>query len=69
MDGNDGISSIGRKNMAILVKGDLEKPSDIDGILYISFNDHVKEVVLKLANRLKELGFILSLDNIAHTLS
>jgi predicted nucleotide-binding protein len=53
------ISSIGRKNMAILVKGHLEKPSDADGILYISFNNHVKETVPRLANRLKESGFIL----------
>lgn len=29
------ISSIGRRNIAILVKGHLEKPSDADGILYI----------------------------------
>lgn len=63
------ISSIGRKNMAILVKGHLEKPSDADGILYISFNHHVKEAVPRLANRLKESGFILSPDKITHASS
>lgn len=63
------ISSIGRRNMAILVKGHLEKPSDADGILYIPFNNHVKETVPRLANRLKESGFILSPDKITHASS
>ena len=63
------ISSIGRKNMAILVKGHLEKPSDANGLLYIPFNNHVKETVPRLANRLKEAGFILSPDKIAHASS
>jgi len=63
------VSSIGRKNMAILVKGHIEKPSDADGILYIAFNNHVKETVPKLANRLKDSGFILSPDKITHASS
>lgn len=63
------ISSIGRRNMAILVKGHLEKPSDADGILYIPFNNHVKETVPRLANRLKESGFVLSPDKITHASS
>lgn len=63
------ISSIGRRNMAILVKGHLEKPSDADGILYIAFNNHIKEAVPRLANRLKESGFILSPDKITHASS
>ena len=63
------ISSIGRKSMAILVKGHLEKPSDADGVLYIAFNNHIKETVPRLANRLKESGFILSPDKITHASS
>ena len=63
------ISAIGRKNIAILVKGHLEKPSDADGILYIPFNDHVKETVPRLADRLKHSGFILSPDKITHASS
>ncbi len=63
------ISSIGRKNMAILVKGHIEKPSDADGILYIPFNNHVKETVPRLANRLKDSGFVLSPDKITHASS
>lgn len=63
------ISSIGRKNMAILVKGHIEKPSDADGILYIAFNNHVKETVPRLAHRLKESGFILNPDKVAYASS
>ena len=63
------ISSIGRKNIAILVKGHLEKPSDADGILYIPFNNHVKETVPRLASRLKESGFVLNPDKVANASS
>jgi predicted nucleotide-binding protein len=63
------ISSIGRKNMAILVKGSLDKPSDADGLLYIAFNTHVKEVVPRLASHLKSSGFILNPDKISHASS
>ncbi len=63
------ISSVGRNHMAILVKGHLEKPSDADGILYIPFNNHVKETVPRLVNRLKESGFVLSPDKITHASS
>lgn len=51
------ISSLGRPNVAILKKGHLDVPSDADGILYIGFNDHVKETVPKLAERLNHAGF------------
>lgn len=54
------ISAIGRGNVAILKRGHLEAPSDAQGILYIPFNDHVKEAVPKLADRLRAAGFVLS---------
>ena len=63
------ISAIGRPNIAILKKGHLEEPSDAKGVLYIPFNDHVKETVPKLANRLREAGFVLSPEAIAHASS
>lgn len=50
------ISSLSRPNVAILKKGHLEVPSDADGILYIGFNDHVKETVPRLAERLNQAG-------------
>ena len=51
------IAALSRPNVAILKKGHLEVPSDADGILYIGFNDHVKETVPRLAERLNHAGF------------
>ena len=53
------VSAIGRTNVAILKKGHLEVPSNVDGIIYLAFNDHVKETVPKLVERLREAGFDL----------
>ena len=51
------ISKLGRSNTIILVKGELERPSDTDGIIYHSFKVHVKETVSKLVERLEAAGF------------
>jgi predicted nucleotide-binding protein len=49
-------AALGRDRMAVLKKGNLELPSDINGLLRLDFNDHVKEVAVKLANRMKQSG-------------
>ena len=54
-------ASLGRDRMVILKKGALEIPSDIDGVLRLEFNDHVKEVAVKLATRMKGAG--IEIDN------
>lgn len=51
------ISAVGRKNTVMLKKGHLEVPSDASGIMYLPFNDHVKEAVPRLVDRLKASGF------------
>lgn len=51
------IAALGRPRVAILKKGHLEVPSDAAGVIYIPFNDHVKETVPRLADRLREAGF------------
>lgn len=58
------IAAIGRMNVAILKKGHLEVPSDANGILYIPFNDHVKETVPKLVDRLQHAGINVNPENI-----
>ena len=50
------LASLTRKRMALLVKGHLELPSDLQGIIRFNFNDHVREVVPKLCARLREAG-------------
>lgn len=59
------ISALGRANVAILKKQHLEVPSDASGILYLSFNDHVKETVPKLVDRLQKAGFKIDASKIA----
>jgi predicted nucleotide-binding protein len=59
------LSALGRPNVAILKKGHLEIPSDVHGIIYIPFNDHVSEVVAKLVDRLNSAGFNLDAGAVA----
>lgn len=63
------ISTLGRKNVAILKKQHLEVPSDAQGILYIPFNEHVKEAVPKLVDRLRSAGFVLNPEAITRASS
>ena len=59
------IAAFGRKRVAILEKGHLVVPSDTSGIIYLAFNNHVKETAAKLCQRLGEAGFELSPNAIA----
>ncbi|MGO8925764.1 MAG: TIR domain-containing protein [Limisphaerales bacterium] len=59
------LAALRRLNVVILKKGHLEIPSDVHGIIYIGFNDHVKETVPKLVERLNEAGFNLDATAIA----
>jgi len=59
------LSSLTRARMAIVVKGHVEIPSDLQGIIRFGYNDHVKEIVPKLCQRLKEAGFDLNPAQIA----
>ena len=59
------MAALGRGKMVILKKGALEMPSDAAGILYIEFNDHVREIVPKLAQRLQGAGFEIDSRKIA----
>lgn len=51
------LSSLGRSNVVILQKQHLEQPSDANGILYLNFNEHVRETVPRLVQRLQHSGF------------
>jgi predicted nucleotide-binding protein len=53
------LSSLTRKRCAILVRGFVEMPSNMGGVITIPFNEHVKETVPKLVQRLQEAGFKL----------
>lgn len=59
------LASLTRSRMAIIVKGHLEMPSDLQGVIHLAYNDHVKEIIPKLCQRLKEAGFDLEPNQIA----
>lgn len=54
------MASLTRRRCAILTKGYVELPSNMGGVITIPFNDHVKETVPKLVQRLQEAGFNLN---------
>ena len=57
------LSTLGRKHVAILHKGDVELPSDIHGLVYIPFTKHVGEVKPRLAAELQEAGFQINIKD------
>jgi len=63
------MAAIGRTHTVILKKGHLEVPSDAHGILYLGFNDHVKETVPRLVDRLKDAGFEIDPGRITNAAS
>ncbi len=59
------MAALGRDRVVILRKGALEVPSDAGGIIYLEFNDHVREIASQLAMRLQDAGFDISATQIA----
>lgn len=51
------LARIGRRRVAILHKETVELPSDISGLIYISFKERVDEIKAKLFNELREAGY------------
>jgi len=49
---------IGRKNTCLLIKGNIEIPSDLGGVGYYRFNESIKELFWDIANELKEAKLI-----------
>ena len=57
------IGKIGRKNVCALVKGDIEKPNDISGVVYIKMEGE-KEWKYKVADEMKACGYDIDLNKI-----
>lgn len=60
------LAKIGRSRVAILLSQaeDMEKPSDIDGLLYIPFNNNVEDVKLSLAKEMDSNGYEIDLKKL-----
>jgi predicted nucleotide-binding protein len=52
------LSRLGRKRVAILLKdqANMERPSDIQGLVYIPFPEHVEDAKVTLAKEMKAQG-------------
>jgi len=60
------LAKIGRSKVAILLSQaeDMEKPSDIDGLIYIPFKDNVEETKLSLAKEMQSNGYVLDITKL-----
>ncbi len=60
------LSAIGRKRVAILLSQaeDMERPSDIEGLIYIPFKDNVEEIKLSLAKEMQSHGYVLDISKL-----
>lgn len=55
------LATLGRKKVAILIKDqkNMEKPSDINGLMYIPFSDNVEDAKTLLYKELCSAGFVI----------
>ncbi len=52
------MAKLGRERVAMLHKGSVELPSDLMGVLYLSFNHSIFETSEKIRQRLTGCGFL-----------
>lgn len=60
------LSKLGRDKVAILLKNqeDMERPSDIQGLIYIPFKDEIKEAGVLLAKEMSAKGYDIDIRNL-----
>ena len=55
--------ALGRKRVCVLLKGDVERPSDYDGVIYIPLDDS-EGWKLRLATELKAGGLSVDMNRL-----
>lgn len=60
------LAILGRPRVAVLLTSDvnMERPSDIQGLIYISYKDSVNEIALTLAKEIHGQGMPIDLDRV-----
>lgn len=60
------LSRVGRSKVAILLKNteDMERPSDIQGLIYMPFTADVKETTVDLAKEMNKNGYYLDISKL-----
>jgi predicted nucleotide-binding protein len=51
------VGKLGRSKVACLLKKPVEQPSDMQGIVYLSFKDSLEEIKTLIINELQEVGY------------
>lgn len=62
-------ASLTRKRMLVIIKGHLELPSDIEGLIRVHYNAHIKEIAGKIAQNLQNAGFTIPAEKITVAMS
>jgi predicted nucleotide-binding protein len=57
------IAKLGRKNVCALVKGDIEIPNDISGVVYIPLDDH-KAWRVEIVKELLNAGYDIDMNKV-----
>ncbi len=63
------LAELGRENVIILLKGEVEYPSDMSGVFYLSYQEHISEIVNKLVDRLTKLNFKIDSDKLIEAIN
>lgn len=60
------LSRFGRSKVAILLKNseNMEKPSDIHGLIYIPFTDNVEETTVSLVKEMNKNGYYIDISKL-----
>ena len=60
------LAKLGRKNVAILMKQQdkMERPSDIQGLIYIPFKDSVTDGAVLLAKEMSAQGYTIDIGKL-----
>ena len=60
------LAKLGRKKVAILLKNvqNMERPSDIDGLIYMPFSYSLDEIKVKLAKEMKKQGIEINIRDL-----
>ena len=60
------LAKLGRRRVAILLKQqeNMERPSDIQGLIYIPFKDDVKDAAVLLAKEMSAQGYDIDIQRL-----
>lgn len=60
------LAKIGRSKVAILLSQaeDMEKPSDVDGLIFVPFKDNVEETKVSLAKEMERNGYTVNISKL-----